>query len=307
MREFDLMYINTVAVIDYLIAARFFRSKTILHVHEIPSGFWASLVLRFLVRSAEVRTIFNSASTRGCYAPLQNTSHVLYNGCPSPVQTVSPEYRRERRLRVLVIGRLNSWKGQDVLIEACGRLPPEVRRCLDARIVGGSFDSDTALEQSLHGLVEHWKCADCITFEPFSERPESWYQWSDIVVVPSKLPEPFGRVAIEAMSFGRALIVSATGGLVEIVQDGLNGWHVSPNDPLALARALSKAVSEPELIAEIGRQGRQRFQLHFRQETIDEEFAKIVHAQISEKKTRIQKTSKGACQRFNHLSPKCAV
>jgi glycosyltransferase involved in cell wall biosynthesis len=282
MKDSDLVYINTVAVLDYLIAARFFRKKTILHVHEIPSGI-AGGTLRFLVRTAKVRTIFNSRSTLDAFAPMRGgRSHVLYNGFDGPHSFNPPQFQSGRRLRVLLLGRLNSWKGQDVLIEACGRLSPEIRRSMDVRIVGSSFDSHVKLEQSLHQLVADRKCSECVTFVPFVDEPDDWYRWCDLVVVPSKRPEPFGRVVIEAMGFARGAIVSGTGGLLETVLHGKTGWHVHPNDPQALADSLTKAVAEPRWIEEFGRSARARYEMFFRQEIIDAEFGRIVQAQLDE-------------------------
>jgi len=63
---------------------------------------------------------------------------------------------------------------------------------------------------------------------------------SDLVVVPSREPEPFGRVAIEAMSFGVPVIAANHGGLSEIVEDGRSGYLFEPNSADSLAQALEK-------------------------------------------------------------------
>lgn len=280
MRESDLIYINTIVILDYLITARFFRSKALLHVHEIPVNKGGRL-LRFLVRSAKVRTIFNSVSTRRTFEPCPGGHwHVLYNGFDGPTAYKLPSYSCDRRLKVLLMGRLSSWKGQDVLIEACGRVSPEIRSLLDVRIVGSTFDSDVLLESRLHRLVEQWNCSSCVTFEPFSEHPKAWYEWCDLAIVPSTRPEPLGRIPIEAMSFGRGSIVSAIGGLTETVEDGQTGWHVPPNDAAALAAALTRAIKEPQWIEHFGRKGRERYEKLFRQEIIDSKFDEIVQALV---------------------------
>src|SRR5947209_12935409 len=64
------------------------------------------------------------------------------------------------------------------------------------------------------------------------------YDWSDVVVVPTITPEPFGRVAVEAMSRGRPVIGTATGGLTEIIDDGRTGYHVPPATPSASAEKI---------------------------------------------------------------------
>ena len=66
----------------------------------------------------------------------------------------------------------------------------------------------------------------------------SLYQKTDVVIVPSLWPEPFGRVAIEALCAGRPVIVNPIGGLREQVIDGFNGFYVNCYDAHELARAI---------------------------------------------------------------------
>jgi glycosyltransferase involved in cell wall biosynthesis len=66
-------------------------------------------------------------------------------------------------------------------------------------------------------------------------------------VVPSVWPEPFGQVAVECLAAGTPVVVTATGGLADIVRDGVEGLLVPPADPEALARALDRVLHEPGL------------------------------------------------------------
>lgn len=280
-RQSDLVYINTLTVLDYILAAAFFSHKAILHVREIPTSAAGSL-MRTLVRAAGIPTIFNSCATRDAFAiPASTPSYVLYNGYEAPESYELPDYRGDRPLRVLMLGRLNSWKGQDLLIEACGLLSEDVRKRLDVRIVGGSFESNTALEEKLHQLSADCGCSSSIAFEPFTAEPAEWYRWCDLVVVPSRLPEPFGRVPVEAMSFARGSIVAGFGGLVETVEHGVNGWHFPPNDAAALAAVLAKAASEPERVRSFGQNARVRYEQCFRQEIVDAELIRIFQERMS--------------------------
>ena len=82
--------------------------------------------------------------------------------------------------------------------------------------------------------------------ERFRPDPAPLYQWADVVVIPSRRPESLGRVAIEAMAHGRPAIAAAIGGLSEVVDHGVSGWLVPPNDPARLADAIAQAVTEPQ-------------------------------------------------------------
>jgi glycosyltransferase involved in cell wall biosynthesis len=266
MRRCDIVYINTSVVADYMLAARLFRRSTILHVHEIPQGA-TLLVLRALVVWSGAHIIFNSRATRAAFAlPPSMTSEVIYNGVAGPAFAIPSGYRGDRPLNVLMLGRINRIKGQEVLIGAIGSLPPEVQSRLSVRIVGSAFEDDER-EQMLRELVKKYRLGEVISIEPFSNQTDRLYVWSDIVVVPSQKPEALGRVAIEAMAFARPPLVSAIGGLVEIVDDGNTGWIVPPGDPDALARALWRIVEDPDAWSDYGGNARVRYELIFNEES----------------------------------------
>jgi glycosyltransferase involved in cell wall biosynthesis len=81
-----------------------------------------------------------------------------------------------------------------------------------------------------------------------------------IGVVPSVCAEAFGRVAVEAMSRGTPMIVSAVGGLQEVVQNELSGLIVPPGDRPALTSALERLIADESLIARLGTEARLRAQ-----------------------------------------------
>jgi len=80
----------------------------------------------------------------------------------------------------------------------------------------------------------------------------------DVVVHSSTRREPFGRVLIEAMALGRPLIAPREGGPREIVVDGETGLLVQPRDAGALADAITRLVTDPELRRAMGRAARAR-------------------------------------------------
>ena len=279
MRAAELVYVNTV-VADYLLAARFFSAKTIVHVHEIPDG--AKLALfRRLLRWTRAEVIFNSKATRAAYAlPAAWPQQVVYNGIATPADASSTDYDGKRPLRLLMLGRINRIKGQDLLIEALARLPEDVARRIDVRIVGDTFENDIARVQALHAAVHDTGLVHR-RFEPFQADPAPLYRWADVVVVPSSRPAALGRVAIEAMAHRRPPLVAAIGGLPEIVEDRVSGWIVAPNDALALADALTQIVTRPADWRGYGEAGHARFGALFAAPIITRQLQSIVRARLN--------------------------
>jgi len=282
MRGADLVYINTMMVADYLLAARFFAAKTIAHVHEIPDGLKLA-VFRRLLNWTRAETLFNSKATRAAYVlPDTRPQHVVYNGIVAP-EAASGDYDGTRPLRLLMLGRINRIKGQDLLIEALALLPRAIAQRLRVRIVGETFENDHVRDEALHKAVRDAGLESIVCFEPFQTDPAPLYRWADSVVVPSRLPEALGRVAIEAMAHRRPPLVARIGGLPEIVEDRVSGWIVAPNDAPALAHTLSEAVTKPEEWKGYGAAARARFETTFAAPAIARQFQGIVRARLTAK------------------------
>ena len=80
----------------------------------------------------------------------------------------------------------------------------------------------------------------------------------DVVVHASSQPEPFGLVVIEGMAAGKPVVATAAGGVLDIIQDGVNGLLVPCKDSKAMARAIIKILSDRDKAEQIGNAARQR-------------------------------------------------
>ncbi|MDY6953648.1 MAG: glycosyltransferase family 4 protein, partial [Thermodesulfobacteriota bacterium] len=81
----------------------------------------------------------------------------------------------------------------------------------------------------------------------------------DVFALPS-LNEGMGRVLVEAMAAGKPVVASRVGGILDLVQEGLNGFLVEPGNPGALSDAIGRLLSDERLRYDMGRQGRERAQ-----------------------------------------------
>jgi glycogen synthase len=86
----------------------------------------------------------------------------------------------------------------------------------------------------------------------------SLFRSARAVVVPSVWSDPCPTVVLEAMAAGRPVVAAASGGIVDMVVDGVTGVLVPPGDAPALARAISSVLSEPDSGRALGTAGRNR-------------------------------------------------
>lgn len=151
------------------------------------------------------------------------------------------------RARIISVGRLHRTKGHDVLLEAVHRLVSEGVQ-LSVVIVGDGPERPALEAQTLRlGLQGH------VAFLGSRGQLEIIGQMrtSDVFVLASRF-EPLGVAYMEAMAMGLATIGTTAGGAREIIDDGVDGVLVPPEQPAALAEAIRGLVRDPELRRRMG-------------------------------------------------------
>ncbi|WP_161556786.1 glycosyltransferase family 4 protein [Paraburkholderia hospita] len=234
-RTYDICYVNTVVCVSAIAALRSRRAGAYVHVREIPSPL-PCRVFHALLRFSRARLIYNSAATAAAFG-LDGV--VIHNGVDpaAPVHTI---HRAEKRLmRVVILGRVNPWKGQQFVLDALNALGRSIP--VHVRIVGDVYPGYESLLDTLRQTAV--TCEQTVEIEGFTDDPGAHLEWADFVLVPSIQPEPFGRVAIESFAAGRPVIAAATGGLREIVTDDVTGLLFEPGNPKEFMRALERALA----------------------------------------------------------------
>lgn len=245
-KQYDVVYINTVVMLSALLASALTKKRRVIcHVREIPTGkqMW---VFRHLLKLSKANLVFNSFATKRAF---NLDGDVVYNGVNINEQSVGSSIYTDDKLvdkgrdfNVLIIGRINDWKGQDLLLKAVSEMPNKEKHKIKIRIVGGTFNGNNEILDSLKLFVVENELSDVVDFFDFSNDPSEHFKWASWVLVPSKKPEPFGRVAAEAFAFGKPVIAAAHGGLTEIITDKRNGLLFSPNSEKSLINKLIQAL-----------------------------------------------------------------
>lgn len=229
---------------DYIVpafAARLARQPVrVLTRHVIVH--WSPVKVR---RYSRLFTHFVGVSTAvqdklvGAGVPADRVT-VAKAGCPALQPTLSREAMREQLalpgFAVGFFGRINSDKGIETVMEAAKLVPPETFH------VFGDGPLLASLKAQDSGVRFHGRLSDVANA----------MNAMDAVVIPSQWEEAFGFSVIEAMSLGRPVIATRSGGMPEIIDHDVNGLLIDKRDAHALAEHLRSWIQDPALAHHLG-------------------------------------------------------
>ena len=166
------------------------------------------------------------------------------------------EINKEKKI-ILVPGRLTSWKGHELLIEAINLVNVELGYEAFHVIILGSDQGRNLYKKKLIRLTEQYRLTNQIKFINHCKDMALAYKVSDIVISPSIEPEAFGRVAVEAQSMEKLIIASNIGGSNETIIDEKSGFLFESGSPNSLSKKILKVITMDETSLKLlGQQGR---------------------------------------------------
>jgi len=191
----------------------------------------------------------------------------------APAQLATPRGWPQGQV-VLTVGRWAAserYKGADDLIRAIAQLRDTTA---DLQLVAAGGGDD---RPRLQKLASELCIIDRVHFLENLSRQElaACYARADIFALPST-GEGFGLVFLEAMAFGCPVVGAASGGITDLVADGVNGLLVPPHDPDRLAETLNRLLRDDALRAELGRHGREIVRRKFSFEVFRAELEKFL-------------------------------
>lgn len=154
-----------------------------------------------------------------------------------------------------VIGNIQEWKGQAVLVEAMARIVAQVPKA-HAFIVGGVHRAGMTYNERLRQRIHELHLDDALSATGFRSDVADVMNALDVVVHTSVRPEPFGRVILEGMLLGKPVVASAAGGVPELIRDGETGFLAPPGDAAALAERLIPLLQDAGLRERVGQRAR---------------------------------------------------
>ncbi len=265
-----LVHSNTGAVWAGALAARLTGRPHVWHIHEIvtrPASVRRAIAYMATRLSERVIAISQAVSEHLLSDAPGQSRHIVVIPDAVDTERFRPDndglaLRREWGVEpdeVLVgqVGRLSAWKGPEDLLAAAAQVAArrdKVRFVLVGDVVPGEEERLGRLRAQSAALG----LEDRVIWAGFRTDVPQVMAALDLLVLPSRLPEPFGMVLLEAMATGKPVIATDQGGPREIVRDGETGFLVPPGDPTALAKAISTLAADAALRRQMGLAARAR-------------------------------------------------
>ncbi len=209
------------------------------------------VVLAFL-HLFSTRIICNSSYTAAMFQGKKERMVVIYPG----VEIKSPNQNRVRQINeslgraqeekvVSVIGRISYIKGQLDFVNAVSLIG--MKMPAKYLLIGQAAAQDRLYLKEVSETIRKFKLENKVKLIAFQEDVENWIEVSDIVVVPSRDRETFGRIAVEALLQEKKVVAARLGGLPEIILDNKNGYLFEPGNVRDLSEKIMRAIQDSPL------------------------------------------------------------
>jgi len=267
-----------------------FISAIVSKVLKIPFV-WHNRVVDFagwrekLIFDFSDRVIVTSEAVKKKYLGFKNQNKIakIYNGVDierfkSGINTenIRKKFNISNKEKVFgCIGRFDKWKGLEYFIDMAKIIVEKLPESKFFLIGEGNERGNLELKIKKLGLENK------IFLPGFVENPEEFISVFDVLVIPTSEEEPFGRTAIEAMACEKPVVATKSGGLVEIVKDGITGFLVEPKSAEALANSCLWLIQNKEKAREMGKKAREIVEKNFSAEQYVKNIEKVYDEFIS--------------------------
>jgi glycosyltransferase involved in cell wall biosynthesis len=162
---------------------------------------------------------------------------------------------------ILTVAGIEPRKGLDVLVKAVSLIPKEIR---PKAVIKGGIRDYTYMRQ-LNTLVEKLALADWIRFDSSTidyDDLRQYYQAASLFVFPTR-DDSLGVVVLEALHSGLPVVATSVGGIPDMIQNGVNGILIEPNNPQELANVISRLLKDKTSRVALARNAVSTLQSHY--------------------------------------------
>lgn len=188
---------------------------------------------------------------------------------PDAPDKLRRQFAPNNELLLLQVARLHPEKGHEYLFRALPLIEREIGRKVRLLLAGvGPFEAEYQKQVRNLGVEQN------VVFLGFRRDVPDLMSAADIFVLPS-VAEAFGLVLTESLYLSTPVVAARTGGIPEIIQDGVDGLLVEPASPESLAAAISRLANDADLYQEMAGAGREKVLRQFGFEQMVRSYEKI--------------------------------
>ena len=263
--KIDLIYSNTAAVIVGGWVAKKCHLKHIYHVHEIiQSPYWfAFFIHKMIAKNADhVIAVSHAVKKNLCTVIPENKISVIYNGLD--YSSLSSNQILVKKLSLnpahLVIGmiaRVHPWKGQSYFIDLAAALLQK-KPTLTFIMVGDAYPGNEYLYDELDAKIDMLGLKRNFINLGYREDISAILNTLDLFVLPSTAPDPFPTVILEAMACEKAVIATAQGGALEMIEHQVSGIHIPPDNAQKASEIIFPYLFNEKLRKTMGQAAQQK-------------------------------------------------
>lgn len=184
---------------------------------------------------------------------------------------IQKKYSPDKKPLIGIFGRISEWKGQDIFLKAIAKIPNT-----NAIIVGDALFGEDKYKKSLIDLAENLNIKDRVYFTGHLDNIPCTMAACDVIAHCSTLPEPFGKVIVEASAAGTPVIASDAGGAKEIIIHDQTGQLTPMGDVDALQTAIEKYIDNPELAKEMALKAKEKGKKEFSTAAMIKNFENLI-------------------------------
>jgi glycosyltransferase involved in cell wall biosynthesis len=259
-----------------LLATKITRRKFITTFHgtynfkNLIKKFYNSVMVRSDVVIAGSNFIFTHVNQNySKYLTLKKKLLVIFRGINvdyfDPTTTIESEenalinqwkLKKDKKI-ILMPGRLTSWKGQEVFIEAINFVNKELGHEAFYAVILGNDQGRDIYKKKILRLAEQYRLTNQLKFIKHCKNMPLAYKVSDIIVSASTEPEAFGRVSVEAQAMEKPIIASNIGGSNETIINNKTGFLFESGKVQALGKKIIEVLQLGETtLKSMGNEGR---------------------------------------------------
>jgi glycosyltransferase involved in cell wall biosynthesis len=259
-----------------LLATKITRRKLITTFHgtynfkNLIKKFYNSVMVRSDLIIAGSNFIFTHVNQNySKYLTLKKKFLVIFRGINvdyfDPTTTIESEenalinqwkLKKDKKI-ILMPGRLTSWKGQEIFIEAINYVNKELGHVAFYAVILGSDQGRDIYKKKILRLAEQYRLTNQLKFIKHCKNMPLAYKISDIIVSASIEPEAFGRVSVEAQAMEKPIIASNIGGSNETIINDKTGFLFESGKAQALGKKIIEVLQLDETtLKSMGNEGR---------------------------------------------------